>query len=1309
MDSLGWLETPSGKDFSKSFVVLIQELNEIGVYQFQNDIFKEITYEDLVSYVNTEGHPNHGIFQSIMSTVEYDEYTKIFPRVFDYYLSFCNYSVELLRQVTPQSGLGFGQKIDDFSEVETSFKLIKTRLFTPRIPCHGKINDTMAKMFLEFQSDPKLHAEEKFVSIVRMISCDERFSKISNNELIDLATRSARLESMHRSRNSTAILKQLNLLEWQHYEKVNCSYDEDSGLSSAISTTEALQNWESDEYSRILEINGLGGYGKTALMYHYLRESTKSNGKYQSYDDYFVLTAKTEAQGEFETEYRERKYGKKIRSARDQNYALGEFLSELKFESFIEHICSYYSVPNSEDEALKSLSENKVLVVLDNYEDVDIDDRTKYNKFFRKFNHQHNSRMIVTGREHNQASRSVVLRIKELDTESASRLLGKRMEYFWQEKRLKSVPIITGFNECKNARRNIIGEVIDSISDETKHKVELQRGSRHPLVMFYLASILIDEEALKIIGWHESQSIREIIRNIVTHDELGIEGAALDWSEWVTRKAYMRISKDECCVKVIKFLFSNEGRSSQVEMDRYFTKIGMDGVKDSLIKLENSEVFIEISDTIIYLKPEAMKVLDLGDHYDESMTMQENFSDTAVTRHQRILEIAKEVENNDYKKLSEYLVGIQSSKLRSDFEIDCNTFSVMIEIMTNLIKKDEFDIFQATFDKLYLTILKHPVTKDDAYSSRILNLILKILRLKLSDANLSNLLTLISSLENLNEKDVAADNLAFVFNKLFHSDNRYEAKSSAEFLGICLVILLSHDRGIMGMKNKAIMKVLSFLKQSFAQDVLNRTIISKSNSINLNRLSKFLIEYSVYLDPWTNENYNFLVGLGAYPTCKEGNLVLYQMVAASDLDIENDDFFFYDVNGNEIEKSKIGIQNVSVQSISDYTGITRFRVIDNPIQSVNLDSKFENSEVRLYSMKSTDIESKIDYIQNNHVDIDEGDSSTKEKQIFGSNDGIEEFERKEIEKWFKKRGTKSTPGFPIDRSLSAEVILEVYGKYKKRFASRVERKVDHANNTKELMQYDSDLVSNYPNWSEHIKGLAWICGFVGAYHRSLNAKTLLKLVLIDTRKYVKRSNFPEAKSKIYVQYIEEWGEGVLEHISLVEDHVAGSDTADDGTKTRLNTFESAGSQWFEAIQKVNNGTGINNSGTEKVPPNNYQVRQKDDFSFANNHVYIELVLKGILRFMSSSKMNFSNFVKREWKKKYPHMGPNSKFSRLLEAISKHLKNSNLKFVDGFYIHSLMPKFRFESLENLAIQVLKFVYIEEEVIEDETELRYKWKD
>jgi len=268
----------------------------------------------------------------------------------------------------------------------------------------------------------------------------------------------------------------------------------------------------------------------------------------------------------------------------------------------------------------------------------------------------------------------------------------------------------------------------------------------------------------------------------------------------------------------------------------------------------------------------------------------------------------------------------------------------------------------------------------------------------------------------------------------------------------------------------------------------------------------------------------------------------------------------------------------------------------------------------------------------------------------------------------------------------------------------VERKVDHANNTKELMQYESEIPSNYPDWSEHIKGLAWICGFVGAYHKSLTPEILLKLVLVDTRKYVKRSNFSKAKSEVYILYIEEWGKDVLEYISFDSSLANVTHTA-----RGQSTQQYQSKEWLDAIERVSKQTENQNPGIIKNSQNEGVKRPKDDFSFANNHTYVEVILKGIRKYLASSNINFSNFVKREWKKKYPHIKPNFKFSKLLESISKHLKNNNLDYVSGMYVHSLMPKFKFETIDILAIEVLKFVYLEEEVIEDETELKYKMKD
>ena len=278
----------------------------------------------------------------------------------------------------------------------------------------------------------------------------------------------------------------------------------------------------------------------------------------------------------------------------------------------------------------------------------------------------------------------------------------------------------------------------------------------------------------------------------------------------------------------------------------------------------------------------------------------------------------------------------------------------------------------------------------------------------------------------------------------------------------------------MGVNINSIFNVLNYLKNTYSESILTLEELNNSN-IEANRFSELLDDYSPYLDPWEIDNHTFLTNLGSKPKGEDGTYVPYQIVDVSDLDTVDDLTLFFDINGKRLEKLNLDKNIVSFESKSDITGIRRFRVIksDNLKSSLDVNSRENHVIVQEKTENQTKIKVSESYTQ-----------STTNTEV-GSHSKIADFERKEIDKWFTKRGTKSTPGFPTDHELSSRIIIEVFEKYENSFPSRVERKVDHAKITKELMQNQSNLVSDYPKWSEHIKGLAWICGFVGAYYKDL--------------------------------------------------------------------------------------------------------------------------------------------------------------------------------------------------------------------------------
>ena len=160
------------------------------------------------------------------------------------------------------------------------------------------------------------------------------------------------------------------------------------------STLDLMKEWLGSRHI-VLEIEGIGGLGKTASVLEFIRRLGDFGEKQQYLShDMFFLTAKSKEQGEKEVDSEAFSRGYELRNPRNYDLGIGEYLKELKFEDVLLRINQLYddkfnrdhelNEDDLRDRVVSNLKGKKALIFLDNFEDVSEEERTKYAKFFEK-------------------------------------------------------------------------------------------------------------------------------------------------------------------------------------------------------------------------------------------------------------------------------------------------------------------------------------------------------------------------------------------------------------------------------------------------------------------------------------------------------------------------------------------------------------------------------------------------------------------------------------------------------------------------------------------------------------------------------------------------------------------------------------------------------------------------------------------------------------------------------------------------------------------------------------------------------------
>jgi len=194
--------------------------------------------------------------------------------------------------------------------------------------------------------------------------------------------------------------------------------------------------------TRIITLKHVGAMGKTAMAYEIIKIKSEND----EFEYYPIMTSKTKEQGELDLRHfnRERTNDDPM----DRRFgAATNYVSN--FEELIKHIArlsdDYRDTATNEvleTIAIKFLATNKVLLTIDNYEDIEFDENEleKYNQFFHTFFTQKHtsfpSKIIITTRSKGYGT---IETMKALNRSEREQLLKLRLDWLRTKMRMEPV------------------------------------------------------------------------------------------------------------------------------------------------------------------------------------------------------------------------------------------------------------------------------------------------------------------------------------------------------------------------------------------------------------------------------------------------------------------------------------------------------------------------------------------------------------------------------------------------------------------------------------------------------------------------------------------------------------------------------------------------------------------------------------------------------------------------------------------------------------------------------------------------------
>jgi hypothetical protein len=331
------------------------------------------------------------------------------------------------------------------------------------------------------------------------------------------------------------------------------------------------------------------------------------------------LLSRSLEQGEIETTFGKKNFS--IRKAGWESGGGGNYVEALGYNLFLSKISSSLNLHSRqsgsiEEALIQYLKEHQILIVLDNFEDVDSANKKMYTRFFERINSkQTESRVIITSRATgNFLNEARQIELDHLDGVQATELMLRRYIFLTTRRSaegyLYSEPVLNFIQNYVRNKESLLDDIIGYLKPKLEHDEiqQIESNLKHPIMILRLTSILNSElvKTSNSVQYKEAQGlspsrIMSIIIGIITDQQ----NEFLKWFEevigWIVKKAYVSLQETPAAIKILELLYQENSKmlsrkqihSKLFNLDEFGEKISIATIERSIDAIERHVVFIE--------------------------------------------------------------------------------------------------------------------------------------------------------------------------------------------------------------------------------------------------------------------------------------------------------------------------------------------------------------------------------------------------------------------------------------------------------------------------------------------------------------------------------------------------------------------------------------------------------------------------------------------------------------------------------------------------------------------------------------------
>lgn len=402
----------------------------------------------------------------------------------------------------------------------------------------------------------------------------------------------ARKDNRSYASEAENVLSQLDLLGWKEYIEPEPQDPNVQRLCNKLAQNKGV------------EIFGEGGLGKTALAYQFIRrnlnDDTYSESQYKGkqriepFERFRIITSKSSDQGEGEYwNYKVQKKG----DPRNPELSIGEYNPNGTFEYFVELVASLFQgdpkdFPTPELKALDAIEKRRILVVIDNYEDISVNDENhkKYTDFLESIDPGSKGKVIVTSRPPSMGdTRLPVIKMKPFEMPTIYELLRKRLiwlnqkysdQYTWSNKALELIQD----RQFERVFETVLGELGD----------EFRKNMGSPPVLFVFTTILAERE--EVDGLELQTSTEEEKGELFTRiaKSAKLHELIKDQDRYSVDHAYRLLKNKPVEIKILELLYRYPTKMTADDLVKKLQLGSRNKVDSAFSLLESHQIFLEV-------------------------------------------------------------------------------------------------------------------------------------------------------------------------------------------------------------------------------------------------------------------------------------------------------------------------------------------------------------------------------------------------------------------------------------------------------------------------------------------------------------------------------------------------------------------------------------------------------------------------------------------------------------------------------------------------------------------------------------------